>query len=134
MTLGKLTNAVQKFNSNRPSQLEEIENLQKENMDNVTYLKEITKILKKYNLDSQGFCEYVRITIGKEECEPEIIWKEVKGGKEKRYTRCLIYEYDSKKYLLDSVDQTVEEVNIENIDKKTFIFNPEENEYTYYGG
>ena len=74
------------------------------------------------------------LQLEKEQIEIEKIWKEVKGGSEKRYVRCLIFNFDSKTYLLDSVGQTLTQINKEDLDKSIFIFNPEENYYAYYGG
>ena len=97
-------------------------------------MKRVIDILKSYNIDSQGVFEYIRAIIEDEGIEIEKIWKEVKGKSEKRYARCLMFAYNSKTYLLDSVDKTLEVISRENMDCKTFIFNPEENYYSYYGG
>ncbi len=133
---GKFQKAIDKFNKDRPKELVEVEKL-KESLkakNNIKYFNSVIEILKHYNIDSQGFCEYMRSIIEHEEIEIEKIWKEVKGNTEKRYARCLIFNFDSKTYLLDSVDKTLNVINKEKIDKKIFIFNPEENEYPYYGG
>ena len=76
----------------------------------------------------------MRAIIENEEIEIEKIWKEIKGASEKRYVRCLVFNYDDKTYLLDSVDQTLNTTNKEKLDKKIFIFDPQENLYPYYGG
>ena len=94
----------------------------------------VINILKSYNIDSQGFLEYMRSKIEAEKIDIEKIWKEVKGNVEKRYVRCLIFNFDSKTYLLDSIDKTLSVIDKEKLDKKTFVFNPEENYYPYYGG
>ena len=52
----------------------------------------------------------------------------------KRDMQDVLFNLDSKTYLLDSVDKTLSIINNENLDKDTFVFNPEENEYPYYGG
>ena len=132
----KFQNALDKFNKDRPIELKEVEDAKRDlkDKDTIKYFNRIIEILNKYNIDSQGFCEYMRAIIENEEIEIEKIWKEVKGSSEKRYSRCLIFNYDSKTYLLDSVDKTLNPINLQNLDKKIFILNPEENEYPYFGG
>ncbi len=133
---GKFQKAIDRFNKGRLNELVEVEeakqNLKEKNT--IEYFNRIIDILNSYNIDSQGFCEYMRSIIENEEIEIEKIWKEIKGDMEKRYSRCLIFDFNSKTYLLDSVDKTLNVVNKEKLDKKIFIFNPEENEYPYYGG
>lgn len=133
---GKFKNAVDKFNKNRPYELSEVEEAEQylKNKNIIKYFKKVVDILNNYNIDSQGFCEYMRSIIESEQIEIEKIWKEVKGKNEKRYSRCLIFEYDSKTYLLDSVNKTLNVIDKGNLDKNIFIFNPDENEYPYYGG
>lgn len=133
---GKFQKAIDNFNSDKPNELVEVEKLQKELKENdiIKYFTSIVDVLKSYNIDSQGFMEYMRSKIEQEEIEIEKIWKEVKGSSEKRYVRCLIFNYDSKTYLLDSVNQTLTQINKQDLDKNIFIFNPEENYYPYYGG
>lgn len=133
---GKFQKAIDKFNKGRLNELAEVEETKEKlrGKDTIKYFNSIIDILKSYNIDSQGFCEYMRAIIEHEEIEIEKIWKEVKGGSEKRYARCLIFNFDSKTYLLDCVDKTLNVIDKEKIDKKIFIFNPEENEYPYYGG
>ena len=133
---GKFQKAIDKFNKDRLNELVEVEEVKEKlrGKDTIKYFNGIIDILKGYNIDSQGFCEYMRSIIEHEEIEIEKIWKEVKGDIEKRYARCLIFDFDSKTYLLDSVDKTLNVINKEKLDKKIFIFNPEENEYPYYGG
>lgn len=133
---GKFQKAIDKFNKDRLNELVEVEKIQEElkEKDTIKYFNSIIEILKSYNIDSQGFMEYMRSKIEQEGIEIEKIWKEVKGGNEKRYVRCLIFNFNSITYLLDSVDQTLTQINKENLDKKIFIFNPQENEYPYYGG
>lgn len=133
---GKFQKAIDKFNKDRTNELVEVEEA-KQNLkgkNTIEYFNSIIDILKRYNIDSQGFCEYMRPIIEHEEIKIEKIWKETKGNFEKRYERCLIFNLDSKTYLLDSVDKTLNEINIENLDRKIFILNPEENEYEYFGG
>lgn len=132
----KLEKVVKKFNEGKKDELEEIENakfdLKEENL--IGYFSQIVKILKKHNIDSQGFFEYIRTMIENKGIEIEKIWKEDKKANEKRYERCILFKIDGKTYLIDSIEQTLCETNIENLDKRTFIFNNEENGYPYYGG
>lgn len=133
---GKLQKAIDNFNKGRLDELVEVEKITQNlrEKDTIKYLNAIVEILRKYNIDSQGFMEYMRSKIEQEEIEIEKIWKEAKGGNEKRYVRCLLFEFDSKIYLLDSIDQTLNIVIKEELDKTIFVFNPEENYYPYYGG
>ena len=125
-----------KFNNGRLSELAEVEEAKEkfEGKDTISYFNSIIDILKKYNIDSQGFFEYMRAIIEHEGIEIEKLWKEDIAASEKRYERCLIFDFDSKTYLLDSIDKSLNVVDKEKIDKKIFIFNPEENEDPYYGG
>ena len=129
---GKLNKTIENFNKDRLDDLKEVEKIDKTNI--IRYLKDVVEVLKKYNLDSQGFMEYMRTKIEEEEIEIEKIWKEVKGGPEKRYVRCLVFQYNESTYLLDSIEQSLEKVEISNLDKELFILKPEEHEYNYYGG
>lgn len=133
---GKFQKAVDKFNKNRLNELSEVEKIKEElrGKNTIKYFNSVIDVLKTYKIDSQGFLEYMRSIIENEEIEIEKIWKEVKGGSEKRYVRCLVFNFDSNTYLLDSVDKTLNIIDKEKLDKNIFIFNPEENEYPYYGG
>ena len=132
-----LQKAINNFNKGKLEDLNETikAKLELKNNGNVIdYFNKIVYILKPYNLDPQGFMEYMRQIIENEEFEIEKIWKEEKGGPEKRYVRCLIFEYNEDTYLLDSIEQTLNKIKIDTLDKNLFILNPEENEYKYYGG
>jgi len=133
---GKFQKAIDNFNKDRLNELLEVEEITKnlKEKDTIQYFNAIIEVLRSYNIDSQGFMEYMRSKIEQEEIEIEKIWKEAKGGNEKRYVRCLIFKFDSKTYLLDSINQTLSVISKEELDKNLFIFNPEENEYPYYGG
>lgn len=133
---GKFQKAINKFNKDKLNELVEVEEVKDKlkGKDTIKYFNSVIDILKRYNIDSQGFCEYMRKIIEDEEIEIEKIWKEVNGDIEKRYARCLIFDFDSKTYLLDSVDKTLNVINMENLDQKIFILKPEENEYPYFGG
>ena len=111
--------------------MEEAKNKFAEN-DVIKYLNEVVKILKSYNIDSQGFMEYTRAKVENQGIEIEKIWKEIKGGAEKRYVRCILFDFDGKTYLIDTVEQEMKVVNRE--DLKEFVFNPQEHQYPYYGG
>lgn len=132
--LGKFQKAVEKFNKDKLTELVEVKKAKQNIRDNIIeYFKRVVEILNSYNIDSQGFCEYMRSIIEDEEVEIEKVWKEVKGDNEKRYSRCLVFDFDSKIYILDSVDKTLSVINKETLDKN-YILNPEENEYSYFGG
>ena len=133
---GKMQNAIDKFNTDKKDELIEIEKLQKtlKNEDTIKYFSGVVDILRNYNIDSQGICEYTRALIENEGIEIEKIWKEVKDAEEKRYARCIIFENKGKTYLVDSVEKKLKKINKEELDKELFVFNPEENEYPYYGG
>ncbi len=130
----KITNAVTEFNKNLAVELSEIESAQLEKVDILDYLYKVVDILKKCNLDSQGFCEYIRSLIEKEGITVDKIWKQVTSFPEKRYARCLVFDFEKNTYLLDSIDQTLSILEIEKLDKSIFILKPEENEYPYFGG
>lgn len=132
----KFKKVLDKFNEGRSDELTEVKEIQDnfDGKDIIKYLNDIIDIFRKYNIDAQGFFEYMRSKIEKQGIEIEKIWKEVKGASEKRYVRCLLFNYNSNSYLLDSLEQTLNKVNREDIDKNVFVFNPEDNEYPYYGG
>ena len=134
---GKFQESVNRFNQNRLKELPEVTKVETEfklDKDYIKYFTSIVDILKRYNIDSQGFMEYMRAKVENEEIDTEKIWKEIKSDGEKRYVRCLIFSLNSKTYLIDTVDQKLGEIKIESIDKNIFVMKPEENEYQYYGG
>lgn len=100
----------------------------------ITYLNEIILILNKYNVDTQGFYEYMKLIIEAKKIETEKVWKKINEDGEKRYTRCLTFDYNDQTYIADSICKTLSIINKDNLDKELFTFNPEENEYPYYGG
>ena len=132
----KFENIIKKYNENKLEDLREVEGLKanSEKIDVMKYLYKVVDILNLYNIDSQGFMEYMRSKIEQEGIEIEKIWKEAKDGGEKRYIRCLMFDYQDKTYILDSIEQKLLLINRENFDNKMFITNPEENQYTYQGG
>ena len=90
--------------------------------------------LKNRNIDAQGFFEYIRAIVENEEIKIEKIWKEDKVAPEKRYERCIIFEFDGKTYLIDSIEQAIIQIEKGDLDKNVFVFNSAENIYPYYGG
>ena len=132
---GIFKKAVDEFNDGKLSDIIEVQEVKKLLNDNnkIECFKKIVDILKTYDIDSQGFMEYMRTIVENEGFEIEKIWKEIKGENEKRYVRCIIFEYKGKTYLIDSVEQSMNEANIDEL-KKLFVFNPQENLYNYYGG
>ena len=133
---GKFQRTVEEFNKNKPEDLPEVQEAKKKlkDKDIIEYFNEVAKILKSHNIDSQGFMEYMRAIVEGEGIEIEKIWKKIEGESEKRYVRCLIFDFDGKTYLSNSVSQTLGVINKEDLDKEEFVFKPEENQYTYYGG
>ena len=129
-------NVVDKFNKDRLEELKEIEEAKEslKNKDFIAYINEAIKAVNKYNIDSQGFFEYIRYLIEESGIKIEKIWKEDMKAKEKRYERCLYFEYNSKTYLLDSINKDLSVINLNDLDRNLFVFNPSENQYEYYGG
>ena len=132
---GIFQKAVNEFNDGRLSDIIDVQGVKKQFNENnkIECFEKIVDILKTYNIDSQGFMEYMRTIVENEGFEIEKIWKEIKGENEKRYVRCIIFEYKGKTYLIDSVEQSLNEANMDEL-KKLFVFNPQENLYNYYGG
>lgn len=133
---GRLQKAINEFNKDKSEDLTEIEKIKKKLKDVNTeeYLISVANILNQYNIDPQGFFEYMRIIIENENIEIKKIWKEIKNVPEKRYVRCLIFNINNKTYLLDSDTRTIENIEEDKLNKNIFVFNPEENDYNYYGG
>ena len=57
-----------------------------------------------------------------------------KNANEKRYERCLYFDFNGKTYLLDSISKNLSIIKLDDLDKNLFVFNPLENQYKYYGG
>ena len=133
---GKFQEVLNKFNKGRLEELTETQEVKEKlrDKDTIEYFNSIIDILRRYNIDSQGFFEYMRSIIEDEGIEIEKLWKEDVEAKERRYERCLIFDFNSKTYLLDSIDKSLNIIDKEKLDKTIFIFNPEEHEYPYYGG
>lgn len=132
----KFTNLVNDYNKDKLDDLEASVSAKEilENGDAIQYLNKIIEILKPFNLDAQGFMEYMKAKIGSLDIDTDRVWKKVADIPEKTHVRCLAFDYNNKKYLLDTVEQTLNEINLDDLDKNTYILNPEENEYQYYGG
>ena len=132
----KFQKTVENFNKGRFTDLPEIKKAEQDfkEKDVIEYFNKVIIAINKYNIDSQGFFEFLRKVIEDTGIEIEKLWKEDKLNTERRYERCLYFTYNDKAYLLDSIDKTLSIVNIENLDKNTFVFNAAENEYEYFGG
>ena len=85
---GKFQKVVENFNKYRLDELDEVKRLEKQNI--IEYFSEIVEILKSYNIDSQGFMEYMRSKIENEGIEIEKVWKEIKGNMEKKICKMFI--------------------------------------------
>ena len=132
---GKFTEVVNSFNDGKEDVLPEIEAAKNNSNKNlIGYLNTAISAINKHNIDSQGFFECIRALIEEKGFKIKKIWKEDKGNTERRYERCLYFDYEGKTYLLDSIDKTLTNINIENLDKKLFIFNSADHEYEYFGG
>ncbi len=135
---GKIQNAIDEFNKDKMTELPEIEEAQitLKNEDLIKYFNKVAEILKRHEIDSQGFMEYMRVIVEAEEIETEKIWRKIEEvGKEKRHVRCLIFYFNSKTYLIDSVEKSLREItNKEDLDENVYILKPEEHEYAYFGG
>lgn len=133
---GAFTKVVEKFNKGKLVELKEIDEARAnlKDKDFIAYINKSIETINKYNIDSQGFFEYVRFLIEEFGIKIEKIWKEDKKANEKRYERCLYFKYDDKTYLLDSIDKTLSVINVDDLDKNLFVFNSAENQYMYYGG
>ncbi len=127
---------VDKFNKGRLVELKEIEEAKRNlrNKDFIKYINESIKAINKYNIDPQGFFEYIRFLIEESDIKIEKIWKEEKNTNEKRYERCLYFEFNNKTYLLDSINKDLSIISLDDLDRNLFIFNSSENQYKYYGG
>ena len=133
---GNFTNVVNKFNSNKPTELSEIEQAKADISKTgiIQFFSTAITTINKYNIDPQGFFECIRALIEEQGFKIEKIWKKDVHNDERRHERCLYFEYEGKTYLLDSIDKTLTMVNIEDLDKNVFILNAQDNLYDYYGG
>ena len=132
----KFQEALNKFNENRLENLPEIEEVKNKykDKDTIKFFKEVINILNTYNIDPQGFFEFMRTLIENEGIEIEKLWKEDIKANEKRYERCLAFDFGTKKYLLDSIDKTLIELEKQKLNKEIFVLDSEKKDYPYYGG
>lgn len=133
---GIFKNALDSFNKDRLNELPEIELARKslKDKDLIEYIKTAINALNKYNIDSQGFFEYIRFIIENTGITIEKIWKEDTNNIERRYERCLYFEHNNKTYLLDSINKNLSVIDLKNLNRKQYVFNSEKNQYKYYGG
>lgn len=125
-----LRNAIDKFNESRKQTLIEKGNLK----EKIEYFNKAINTIKEYNLDSQGFNEIMKKIIEDEKIDTDRLWKLEAESPEKRYVRCIGFKYESKKYIVDSVLQKMFCENDPDYDETSYIINPEEQFYEYYGG
>lgn len=125
-----LRNTIDKFNKSRKQTLIEKGNIK----EKIEYFNKAINTIKEYNLDSQGFNEIMKKIIEDEKIDTDRLWKLEAEVPEKRYVRCIGFEYESKKYIVDSVLQKMFCENDPDYDETSYIINPEEQFYEYYGG
>lgn len=125
-----LRNTIDKFNESRKQTLIEKGNIK----EKIEYFNKAINTIKEYNLDSQGFNETMKKIIKDEKIDTDRLWKLEAESPEKRYVRCIGFEYESKKYIVDSVLQKMFCENDPDYDETSYIINPEEQFYEYYGG
>ena len=125
-----LRNTIDKFNESRKQTLIEKGNIK----EKIEYFNKAINTIKEYNLDSQGFNETMKKIIEDEKIDTDRLWKLEAESPEKRYVRCIGFEYESKKYIVDSVLQKMFCENDPDYDETPYIINPEEQFYEYYGG
>lgn len=125
-----LRNTIDKFNESRKQTLIEKGNIK----EKIEYFNKAINTIKEYNLDSQGFNETMKKIIEDEKIDTDRLWKLEAESPEKRYVRCIGFEYESKKYIVDSVLQKMFCENDPEYDETSYIINPEEQFYEYYGG
>ena len=94
-----LRNTIDKFNESRKQTLIEKGNIK----EKIEYFNKAINTIKEYNLDSQGFNETMKKIIEDEKIDTDRLWKLEAESPEKRYVRCIGFEYESKKYIVDSV-------------------------------
>ena len=102
--------------------------------EEIEYFNKAINTIKEYNFDSQGFNEIMKKIIEDEKIDTDRLWKLEAESPEKRYVRCIGFEYESKKYIVDSVLQKMFCENDPDYDETSYIINPEEQFYEYYGG
>lgn len=132
----RFQNALEKFNNKRGKySIEKIDEDIKEERsaeieeepEDIVFLKNAMKVLiEKYDIDSQGIFEYMKeivdIKYGPEKRKK--IWKKIEGEDEKstRYIRCLIFEMEGKKYIIDGDKALLRLFNDKEFEGKDPIF------------
>ena len=124
-----LRNTIDKFNESRKQTLIEKGNIK----EKIEYFNKAINTIKEYNLDSQGFNETMKKIIEDEKIDTDRLWKLEAESPEKRYVRCIGFEYESKKYIVDSVLQKMFCENDPDYDETSYIINPEEQFSHHYG-
>lgn len=133
---GKFEKIVNEYNKDKLEDPSEITQAKKQYIKNdiIKLFNKSINILKEYNIDSQGFFEYMRYIIEEANIKIEKLWKiDTRKTIERRHERCLYFSYKNITYLLDSIEKNLKIVDITKLDNNLFIFKPEENEYKYYG-
>lgn len=125
-----LRNAIDKFNESRKQTLIEKSN----SKETIEYFSKAINTIREYDLDSQGFNEIMKKIIEDEGIDTDRLWKLESETPEKRYVRCIGFEYKNKKYIVDSVLQKMFSEIDSDYDESLYITNPEEHLYEYYGG
>ena len=115
-----LRNTIDKFNESRKQTLIEKGNIK----EKIEYFNKAINTIKEYNLDSQGFNETMKKIIEDEKIDTDRLWKLEAESPEKRYVRCIGFEYESKKYIVDSVLQKMFCENDPDYDETSYIINP----------
>ena len=104
---------------------------QEEKSEDITFLKNAIKVLiEKYDIDSQGVFEYMKeiIDIKHGPEKRKKVWKKIEGEDDKatRYIRCLVFNLNGRKYIIDG-DQGILRVfsddEFEKRDPEFFRFN-----------
>ena len=124
------------YNKNKLDELKEIEDAKNKYMqeDFIKFLNISIEEINKYNINSKLFFEYIRKLIEQKGIEIKKLWKEDTNNTEKRYERCLYFEYNNDCFLLDSIEKTLSIQDIKNLNKNLFLFYNEKKDYKYYGG
>lgn len=134
---GALAGAIKEYNKDKLKEFPAFEDAKNQydlgSISIIQYFDNILKILDEHDIDSQGVCEYMKNKIENEEIDVKKVWKEVKAIPEKRYARCLYFVNDNKIYVMDSVDRTLKEADMNYI-KQNYVFEQDEADYPYYGG
>ena len=132
----RFQNALEQFNNKRGKySIEKIDEDIKsetsseidEEPEDIVFLRNAIKVLiEKYDIDSQGIFEYMKeivdIKYGPEKRKK--IWKKIEGEDEKstRYIRCLIFEMEGKKYIIDGDKALLRLFNDKEFEGKDQIF------------